>query len=81
MRISLRNCGRIDPENIDEYIAYWRLEALAKVLTEMEPEDVIGVVKASGLRGRGGGGFSTGVKWQFAADQQVKGEVRLLQCR
>ena len=72
MRISLRNCGRIDPENIDEYIAYGGYEALAKVLTEMEPEDVIGVVKASGLRGRGGGGFSTGVKWQFAADQQVK---------
>ena len=71
MRISLRNCGRIDPENIDEYIAYGGYEALAKVLTEMEPEDVIGVVKASGLRGRGGG-FSTGVKWQFAADQQVK---------
>ena len=72
MRISLRNCGRIDPENIDEYIAFGGYEALAKVLTEMEPEDVIGLVKASGLRGRGGGGFPTGVKWQFAAEQQVK---------
>ncbi len=72
MRISLRNCGRIDPENIDEYIAFGGYEALTKVLTEMEPEDVIGLVKASGLRGRGGGGFPTGVKWQFAAEQQVK---------
>jgi len=70
MRISLRNCGRIDPENIDEYIAYGGYEALAKVLTEMEPEDVIKVMKDSGLRGRGGGGFPTGVKWDFAAQQQ-----------
>ncbi len=70
MRISLRNCGRIDPENIDEYIAYGGYEALAKVLTEMEPEDVIQTMKDAGLRGRGGGGFPTGVKWQFAADQQ-----------
>jgi len=72
MRISLRNCGRIDPENIDEYIAYDGYQALAKVLTEMEPEDVIKVMKDSGLRGRGGGGFPTGVKWDFAAQQQVK---------
>ncbi len=72
MRISLRNCGRIDPENIDEYIAYDGYEALAKVLTEMEPEDVIKAMKDAGLRGRGGGGFPTGVKWQFAADQQEK---------
>ncbi len=70
MRISLRNCGRIDPENIDEYIAYGGYEALAKVLTEMEPEDVIKLMKDSGLRGRGGGGFPTGVKWDFAAQQQ-----------
>ena len=72
MRISLRNCGRIDPENIDEYIAYGGYEALGKVLTEMEPEDVIKTIKDSGLRGRGGGGFPAGVKWQFAAEQQVK---------
>ena len=72
MRISLRNCGRIDPENIDEYIAYDGYEALAKVLTEMEPADVIQVMKDSGLRGRGGGGFPTGVKWDFAAKQQQK---------
>ena len=70
MRISLRNCGRIDPENIDDYIAYDGYEALAKVLTEMEPSDVIQVMKDSGLRGRGGGGFPTGVKWDFAAKQQ-----------
>jgi hypothetical protein len=55
-RIALRNCGVINPENIDEYIALRRLQALGKVLTEMTPEDVIDV-KASGLRGRGGGGF------------------------
>lgn len=72
MRISLRNCGRIDPENIDEYIAYDGYQALAKVLTEMEPADVIQVMKDSGLRGRGGGGFPTGVKWDFAAKQQQK---------
>lgn len=72
MRISLRNCGRIDPENIDEYIAYDGYEALAKVLTEMEPEDVIDVMKKSGLRGRGGGGFPAGIKWQFAAEQKEK---------
>ncbi len=72
MRISLRNCGRIDPENIDEYIAYDGYQALNKVLTEMEPEDVIKEMKDAGLRGRGGGGFPTGVKWQFAADQQKK---------
>ncbi|MBR3755973.1 MAG: NADH-quinone oxidoreductase subunit NuoF, partial [Firmicutes bacterium] len=60
------------PENIDEYIAYDGYQALAKVLTEMEPEDVIKVMKDSGLRGRGGGGFPTGVNWDFAAQQQVK---------
>lgn len=72
MRISLRNCGRIDPENIDEYIAFGGYEALAKVLTEMEPEDVIDTMKKSGLRGRGGGGFPAGAKWQFAAEQEDK---------
>lgn len=72
MRISLRNCGRIDPENIDEYIAFGGYEALAKVLTEMEPEDVIDIMKKSGLRGRGGGGFPAGAKWQFAAEQEEK---------
>jgi len=67
MRIALRNCGVINPENIEEYIAYDGYAALAKVLTEMTPEEVCGSVKASGLRGRGGGGFPTGLKWSLAA--------------
>ena len=66
-RIALRNCGVIDPENINEYIAYDGYMALAKALTEMTPEGVINEIKASGLRGRGGGGFPTGTKWGFAA--------------
>jgi NADH:ubiquinone oxidoreductase subunit F (NADH-binding)/(2Fe-2S) ferredoxin/ferredoxin len=64
-RIALRNCGFINPEDIEEYIAFEGYEALGKVLTEMQPEDVIEIVKASGLRGRGGGGFPAGVKWGF----------------
>ncbi|WP_027627104.1 NADH-quinone oxidoreductase subunit NuoF [Ruminiclostridium cellobioparum] len=68
-RIALRNCGRINPENIDEYIAFDGYKALEKVLTEMTPEAVIDTIKRSGLRGRGGGGFPTGVKWEFAAKQ------------
>ena len=67
MRLALRNCGVIDPENIDEYIAFDGYIALAKVLTEMTPEQVISEVLKSGLRGRGGAGFPTGKKWQFAA--------------
>ena len=69
LRVALRNCGVIDPEDIDEYIAQDGYKALGKVLTEMSPEEVINVVKDSGLRGRGGGGFPTGVKWGFAAQQ------------
>ena len=73
-RIALRNCGVIDPESIEEYIAMDGYQALAKCLTEMTPEEVIQVVKDSGLRGRGGGGFPTGLKWSFtaknAADQK-----------
>ncbi len=68
-RIALRNCGRINPENIDEYIAFDGYKALEKVLTEMTPEAVIDTIKKSGLRGRGGGGFPTGLKWDFAAKQ------------
>jgi len=68
-RIALRNCGRINPENIDEYIAFDGYKALEKVLTEMTPEAVIDTMKKSGLRGRGGGGFPTGIKWDFAAKQ------------
>ena len=67
MRLALRNCGVIDPENIDEYIAFDGYKALAKVLTEMTPEQVIDEVLKSGLRGRGGAGFPMGKKWQFAA--------------
>lgn len=66
-RIALHNCGIIDPENIDEYIAMDGYQALGKVLDEMEPEDVISEMKKSGLRGRGGGGFPTGRKWESSA--------------
>ncbi len=68
-RIALRNCGLINPENIDEYIAFDGYKALERVLTEMKPEEVIDVMKQSGLRGRGGAGFPTGLKWSFAAQQ------------
>lgn len=68
LRIALRNCGFIDPEDIDEAIANKAYMALAKALTEMSPQKVIDIVKDSGLRGRGGGGFPTGLKWQFAAN-------------
>jgi len=69
-RIALRNCGVINPENIDEYIAYDGYKALEKVLTEMTPAEVIDVVKRSGIRGRGGAGFPTGLKWEFASKSQ-----------
>ena len=73
-RIALKNCGVIDPENIDEYIAFDGYKALAKALTEMTREQVIQEVLDSGLRGRGGGGFPTGLKWKFGynspADQK-----------
>ncbi len=69
-RVALRNCGVIDPENIDEYIAFDGYKALAKVLTEMSREAVIDEIKRSGLRGRGGGGFPTGLKWEFTYKSQ-----------
>lgn len=67
LRIALRNCGFIDPENIEEYIANDGYAAVAKCLTEMTPQQVIDEIKLSGLRGRGGGGFPTGVKWEIAS--------------
>ncbi len=70
-RVALRNCGVIDPENIEEYIAYDGYAALAKAVTEMTPQDVIQTVIDSGLRGRGGGGFPTGRKWSFTAANQA----------
>jgi len=66
MRLVLANCGHIDPEVVNEYIAEGGYEALGKALTEMKPEDVVASIKKSGLRGRGGGGFPTGMKWEFA---------------
>lgn len=77
-RLALRNCGVIDPENIDEYIAFDGYKALAKVVTEMTPEEVIDVLKASGLRGRGGAGFPTGLKWQFT--YEAKGDKKYVCC-
>ena len=71
-RVALRNCGVIDPENIDEYIAFDGYKALAKALTEMTPEQVCQEVLDSGLRGRGGAGFPTGKKWQFARASQAE---------
>ncbi|MBQ9944898.1 MAG: NADH-quinone oxidoreductase subunit NuoF [Clostridia bacterium] len=70
-RVALRNCGVINPESIDEYIAMDGYAALGKCLTEMTPEEVIKVVMDSGLRGRGGGGFPTGLKWSFTAKNQA----------
>ncbi|MDY5856385.1 MAG: NADH-quinone oxidoreductase subunit NuoF [Anaerovoracaceae bacterium] len=72
-RVALRNCGVINPEDIREYIAMDGYEALGRVLTQMTPQQVVDIVKASGLRGRGGAGFPTGTKWQFAmGDAPVK---------
>ena len=70
IRIALRNCGFIDPESIDEYIARDGYMALGKVLTESTPEEIIELVKASGLRGRGGAGFPAGLKWEFARNNK-----------
>ena len=70
-RVALRNCGYIDPENIKSYIGQKGYQALAKCITSMTPEEVIDEVKKSGLRGRGGAGFPTGMKWQFARGYQA----------
>ena len=78
VRVVLRNCGVIDPESIEDYIAEGGYQALARVLTEMSPEKVIDEVLASGLRGRGGAGFPTGKKWQFA--RASEGSVKYVIC-
>ncbi|MBN2897164.1 MAG: NADH-quinone oxidoreductase subunit NuoF [Clostridia bacterium] len=77
-RVALRNCGVINPEKIEEYIAFNGYEALGKVVTEMKPEEVVQIVKDSGLRGRGGGGFPTGLKWGFTAME--KEPVKYVAC-
>jgi len=78
IRIALRNCGFVNPENIDEYIAREGYQALGKVLTEMSPEETIDVLKKSGLRGRGGGGFPTGLKWELT--RKVEADQKYVVC-
>ncbi len=80
-RIALQNCGRIDPENIEEYIAFDGYKALEKVLLEMSPDEVIDMVEKSGLRGRGGAGFPTGKKWALTKQASRKAKICSLQCR
>ncbi|HEX41632.1 MAG TPA: NADH-quinone oxidoreductase subunit NuoF [Phycisphaerales bacterium] len=71
MRIALRNCGIINPENIDDYLSLRGYEALGKALTEMSPADIVAEVQRSGLRGRGGAGFPTGLKWKLTAAEKA----------
>ena len=78
VRIAMRNCGVIDPSNIMDYIVRDGYEALAKSIFGMQPQEVIDVIKASGLRGRGGAGFPTGMKWDFTA--KAKGDVKYVMC-
>ena len=81
MRIALRNCGKIDPENIDEYLAVEGYQALTRILKEKTPpQQIMDTLKASGLRGRGGAGFSAGQKWQFAADAPSEDDVKYVCC-
>ena len=77
-QVALRNTGVIDPMVIEEYIARDGYQALGKVLTEMTPEEVIDVLKRSGLRGRGGAGFPTGLKWEFT--YKAEGDVKYITC-
>ena len=80
-RIVLRNCGNIDPESIDDYIKTGGYLALQKVLEAKDPDALIATMIESGLRGRGGAGFSTGMKWRFARDRPWHGEIHHLQRR
>jgi NADH:ubiquinone oxidoreductase, NADH-binding (51 kD) subunit len=80
-RVALRNCGVINPENIDEYIAFDGYQALIKCITEMKPQEVIDVIKASGLRGRGGAGFPTRYEMAVCQGSTRRYKVRLLQRR
>ena len=81
MRIALRNCGVINPESIDEYLGVDGYAALARILTEqVPPQEIIDCIKKSGLRGRGGAGFSTGLKWQFTADAVSEDGVKYVAC-
>lgn len=78
MRVALANCGLIDPENINEYFAVDGYKALGEIITTKTPQEAIDIMKASGLRGRGGAGFPTGLKWQFAHNS--KGDVKYVVC-
>lgn len=81
LRIALRNCGIIDPENIEEYIAHDGYSALGRILTEkQDPQAVVDAIKASGIRGRGGAGFPTGMKWQFTKDAVSEDGVKYVAC-
>jgi NADH-quinone oxidoreductase subunit F/NADP-reducing hydrogenase subunit HndC len=77
-RLVLRNCGHINPEAISDYVEAGGYQGLKKALFELSPEEIVDIVKQSGLRGRGGGGFSTGMKWQFC--QQAEGDVKYVLC-
>ena len=81
MRLALRNCGAINPESIDEYLGVGGYTALSRILKEKTPpQDIIDCIKKSGLRGRGGAGFTTGMKWQFTADAQSEDGVKYVAC-
>ncbi len=80
LKIALRNCGVIDPERIEDYIERDGYEALGRVLTEMTPEEVIDIVKRSGLRGKGGAGFPTGVKWEFTHNSVSANNKKYIIC-
>ena len=81
MRLALRNCGSIDPESLDDYVGVGGYEALGRILKKKTPpQDIIDTLKKSGLRGRGGAGFTTGMKWQFTADAQSEDGVKYVAC-